>query len=100
MSATTTDAQPGLVMVHMAAATTVTLSERKDDDTGWWLVEHGGLCDEVIADGSWRPLASVLAEYRAALDFVVWCSQEDYRGPMPEHVRRARDLLHPAEQGQ
>lgn len=29
----------------------------------------------------------------AAWDFVVWCSQQDYRGPMPEHVRRACDLL-------
>ena len=26
-------------------------------------------------------------------EFVRWCAAEDYRGPMPEHVRRAQALL-------
>lgn len=30
---------------------------------------------------------------QAAWNFVVWCSQQDYRGPMPEHVLQARSLL-------
>lgn len=38
-------------------------------------------------------LAECHEQSQAVWNFVVWCSQQDYRGPMPEHVQRACELL-------
>lgn len=52
----------GIQLVHMSTGHVVRVRERKSTDDGWWLHDEGGLCDEVIADGTWRPLMVVLAE--------------------------------------
>lgn len=54
----------GVELVHMEHPTTVVIRARKHDNTGWWIVGGGGLCDRVIDRGDWRPLAIVLAEHR------------------------------------
>ena len=52
----------GIRLVHMNTGDVVRVRCRKSTDDGWWVHDGGGLCDEVIADGTWRPLMVVLAE--------------------------------------
>lgn len=44
---------PGSVVQHRDGAVVV-LAQRKADDSGWWLTDHGGLADSVL--GHWRVL--------------------------------------------
>lgn len=45
------DLMPGVRV--RSAAKTVTLASRKDDNSGWWLVEGGGLADYVLDGMDW-----------------------------------------------
>lgn len=47
-------AQPGTVVSYLPSRDHVTLDRRKDDDSGWWLREGGGLADHAFATGPWE----------------------------------------------
>jgi hypothetical protein len=56
--------EPGTVLYNIHGALR-TIESRKHDNTGWWLVDGGGLRDSVIASTSWLTLPEVLAELRS-----------------------------------
>lgn len=45
-------AKPGMVAVHRGGGVAI-LKHRKEDDSGWWLLEGGGLSDRVATEGDW-----------------------------------------------
>lgn len=44
---------PGTRVSHASSGDLCTLDRRKDDDSGWWIREGGGLVDAVWDDGEW-----------------------------------------------
>lgn len=58
--------------------------EHVKDRLAWWID---------AADQERRRADRAEEALKPFADFAVWCSQQDYRGPMPEFVRRACDLL-------
>lgn len=46
---------PGIVVMHRSGDIAI-IDRRKEDDSGWWCKNGGGLADRVIADGDWLVL--------------------------------------------
>jgi hypothetical protein len=61
--------EPGMGMRHRRRHTK-TLKARKEDDSGWWLAEGGGLADRVIEQGDWTPIPHIHHIYIADMDEV------------------------------
>lgn len=46
--------KPGTVIAHKADVfSNVVLADRKSDDSGWWIVQGGGLLDTTWSSGDW-----------------------------------------------
>lgn len=43
--------KPGTMVRHKPSGKIDVLDRRKEDDTGWWLRDHGGLVDWIIERG-------------------------------------------------
>lgn len=46
---------PGIFIAHRGGAVEI-VARRKDDNSGWWLLDHGGLADTVAVSGDWVAL--------------------------------------------
>lgn len=45
--------QPGALVKHVSGGAPLILDRRKEDDSGWWLRDGGGLADHVWNHGTW-----------------------------------------------
>lgn len=51
----------GNVLRHVTGGGVV-LRKRKDDESGWWLMGHGGLDDRALTSGDWFFVAESVAD--------------------------------------
>lgn len=90
-TSTSKSLRPGTVIVHKPTSTTITLSHRKPDGSGWWNTDGSGFADAVL-DGSSdftvspRLSVSVSAEFDAIVRTWPTVTRSEYAEHRPGEV--------------